>query len=786
MDILSTAAHYVQQKFSVLPVATNGSKQSVGSWKPYQTRFATEHELQQWFTSQQPCGIAIACGPISGNLSVIDFDYQAEQTYSQWFASVQQQLPDVSDQLFIVETPRPGYHVWFRTEAEPPAGQVLAWTQPQQQFDSTGQPVQDADGSPVLEPKVRIELRSTGHYVIAPGSPAATHPSGRPYRVLQGNCDTVPVLAADQTQRLLELARSYTQYQPQHVQRQPGQTYRGEPRPGDIFNQQTDLRQLLMQHGWQLHHSVEDVEHLTRPGKPIAAGTSATLGALRSDDGKPLLYVFSSAAAPFEAGSTYDAFACYALLEHRGDFSRAAATVRIRYAEQVRVAQQTWQQENAPQPAAYKPFPVELLPDVVQEYVVQHSQAIGIDAAFVAVPMLPVLAGLIGQSRRLYIKRNWTEPSILWAVTIADVSTGKTPGWQAATAPAKAIERSIYELRRQAEQQHQQAMQDWQRGDKQQPKPTKPEIHTQITLDDISMESLIEVHQHNWHGLLLTVDELAGWLRSFDQYRAGKGRDVENWLSIYNGNSCQVNRKTDGYRVYMPSTAISVCGTIQPEVAKATLFSEKFIDNGFAARILSAMPPAHVMRWTESEVPEHVDKQIHQLAQRLYALPGEDNQQRSLYLPFTADAKAAWIRYYNDAADYAKQLEPSLRFTWLKLRPVAARFALVLSVVDQLHKYPDGQATQPVDLQYIQSGIQLAMWFGKELERNYQAGIGSKQDNQETHLQWIRRTHPKGIDVRTLQQGRRSIETAEQARQILQQLLEAGHGRLDGQTFIPG
>jgi hypothetical protein len=779
MTILHRAQHYIQNQFSVLPIATDGSKQPVGSWKPYQTRYATEHELQQWFDTQHPCGIGIACGAISYNLAVIDFDHQAEQTYPQWLASVQQQLPDVAGRLFIVETPRPGYHVWIKTEAEPPAKQVLAWTAPQQTD------MQDAERNPVIAPQVRIELRSTGNYVIAPGSPAGTHPSKKPYRVLQGSCDTVPVLAVDQVQQLLEIARSYSLYQPQHVQRQPGQPYRGEPRPGDVYNQQADLRQLLMQHGWQLHHTVDDVDYLTRPGKPLAAGTSATLGALRSDDGRPLLYVFSSAAVPFQAGCTYDAFAAYALLEHSGDFSTAAAAVRIRYADRVQVAQYQWQQANTPQPAAYKPFPVELLPDVVQQYVWEHSQAIGVDAAFVAVPMLPVLAGLIGQARRLFVKRNWTEPAILWAATVADVSTGKTPGWQAATAPARAIERSIYELRKQTEQQYQQALQEWQRGDKQHPKPTKPEIHTQLTVDDASMESLVDIHRNNWHGLLLSVDELAGWLRSFDQYRAGKGRDVENWLSIYNGTSCQVNRKTDGYRVYLPSTAISVCGTIQPEVARDTLFSERFVANGFAARILSAMPPAQVVRWSEAEVPEHVDQAIFQLAQRLHSLPGEDNQQRSLYLPFADNAKQCYVRYLNDTADHAEQLEPALRNAWLKLRPAAARFALVLSVVDQMHRYPDSQATQPVDLHSTQAGIELARWFGQELERNYQAGIGSKADSLEAHLHWIRRTHPAGIDVRQLQQGRRSIRTAEQARQVLQGLLDAGYGTLTGQQFIP-
>jgi hypothetical protein len=142
MDIiLRTAQQYSKQQLSVIAIATDGTKQPIGSWKPYQSRQATEHELQQWFGSQQPCGIGIVCGPISSNLAVIDFDHQAEQTYPQWLAQVQQQLPDVAQRLFIVQTPRPGYHVWIRSEAEPPAGQVLAWTDPQPRWIAqAGQP----------------------------------------------------------------------------------------------------------------------------------------------------------------------------------------------------------------------------------------------------------------------------------------------------------------------------------------------------------------------------------------------------------------------------------------------------------------------------------------------------------------------------------------------------------------------------------------------------------------------------------------------------------------------
>jgi hypothetical protein len=119
----------------------------------------------------------------------------------------------------------------------------------------------------------------------------------------------------------------------------------------------------------------------------------------------------------------------------------------------------------------------------------------------------------------------------------------------------------------------------------------------------------------------------------------------------------------------------------------------------------------------------------------------------------------------------------------LKLRPAAARFALVFAVVRQVQQ--GGHATQPVDQESTQAGIQLAWWFGKELERNYQNGLGSPVDTLESHLAWIRRTHPAGIDVRQLQQGRRAIQTAEQARQVLQQLLDNGAGTLAGHLFVP-
>lgn len=777
MDYTRIVRDYLVNGYNCLPLQVDGSKKPIGSWSHLQDRQLTEHELQTYWGNGQPAGIGILAGHISQNLHILDFDAEADEHFRRFWNDAQQLLPGIADKLIVVATPRPGRQVWFRQESAPPKSQQLALSEPQ----PTGE--HDADGNEILLPGILIETRGSGSYAVAVGSPAAVHPTGKPYQLIHGTFEQLPVLADAEADALLDICRSYSRYTPEHVQNKPGERYSGEPRPGDIYNQSADIRQLLLDAGWKSHHWEQDVEYLTRPGKAPAEGYSATLGFVRTDDGQPVLIVHSAAAAPFQKGSGYDAFACYALLKHGGDFGTAAAAVKIHLAGKVEAAQQQYHQAQQQSEQEYKPFPAHLLPDVVQQYVAEHAAAIGIDDAYVAVPMLPVLAALIGQSRAIYIKRNFTLPSILWAVTIGDVSRGKTPGWEAATAPADSIEHSLHQLMKQADAEHLKQLEAFERGELT-TKPKKEKQSQQLVVNDFTMETLIDIHQYN-NRLLLSIDELAAWVRSMDQYRGGKGRDVENWLSIYNGGKIQVNRKTDGYRVYLPQTSISVCGTIQPTVAQETIFTERFIGNGFAARILCAYPPGPIVGWTDAEVPQQVDDAMHELAQQLYGLQGDAHGMgtRPKYLPLAADALQIFKQWMQDAADYVSDMDRDLQNAWLKLRPVAARLALVHSVVQQTVQHPEAQASQPVDAQSMQAGIELAWWFGHELERNYSTTAGP--DELQKHFQWILTKHPNGVDTRTLLTGRWSIKTAADARLVIQQLLEQGFGRLDGKTFIP-
>ena len=225
-------------------------------------------------------------------------------------------------------------------------------------------------------------------------------------------------------------------------------------------------------------------------------------------------------------------------------------------------------------------------------------------------------------------------------------------------------------------------------------------------------------------------------------------------------------------------------GTTQPAVAASVIYTEEFLNNGLAARILSARPPSAIVRWTENEVTPSIDAAMYELVTRLYLLKGDTDDYGPCpkVLPCSDKAKQLFIQWMHDTADYAEPMVETLKNSWLKLRPVAARLALILSVTRQVMEMPEGKALQPVDAQSMQAGIKLARWFGYELERN---AAGSELKTLYDHFNWIIRKHPGGIDARFLQMGRREVRTADEARRILGDLTERGFGQLVDNRFVP-
>lgn len=171
-SVLEIARGYVAAGLSVIPIRCDGSKAPAYAWKAFQQRIAPESLLTQWFVADE-FGIAILGGAVSGNLEILDFD--DGEAYAWWSERVQDRLPGLLERLPIVLTPAGGRHVYYRLPRQPMGNRKLAWP---------------AEGQKAL-----LETRGEGGYVLAPGCPAACHPSGGLYRHVYGPPLTaVPVL----------------------------------------------------------------------------------------------------------------------------------------------------------------------------------------------------------------------------------------------------------------------------------------------------------------------------------------------------------------------------------------------------------------------------------------------------------------------------------------------------------------------------------------------------------------------------------------------------------------
>ncbi len=291
----------VKNGLSVIPIRPDGSKgPAVSSWKQYQDRCPTTSELVDWFCNERNNGVAIICGKVSGNLEVIDFDDPS--AIAPWIDEVTARGGEpILEKTVIVQTPSEGLHVYYRCSLIH-GNQKLA-----EQRDENG------------KSETLIETRGEGGYVIAPGSPAACHPLKRPYELLSGQFETMPVITLDERQILLDAARKFNKIvKPKKIVVGPSAKNGTHDKPGDDFNNKTTWDEILAPAGWELIYEKNSVGHWRRPGKE--EGISATT----NYDGNDLFHVFSSNADPFESDTSYSKFAAYAYLNHNSNFSSAA------------------------------------------------------------------------------------------------------------------------------------------------------------------------------------------------------------------------------------------------------------------------------------------------------------------------------------------------------------------------------------------------------------------------------------------------------------------------------
>jgi hypothetical protein len=239
-----------------------------------------------------------------------------------------------------------------------------------------------------------------------------------------------------------------------------------------------------------------------------------------------------------------------------------------------------------PPPPPWKLFPVEALPEPARGYVDAASRAIGCDASYVALPLLAALAAAIGNSRTIRLKRGWSEPAVLWTVIVGESGTLKSPAQDAPLKPIRkrqdeAMRKHLLALEdyKQAKAVFEMRMTQWKRakaGDSP-PEAPVPPVCERFWVSDTTVEALAARLAFAPRGLLLSRDELAGWIQGFGQYKGGKGADSAHFLTMHGARNLLVDRKTgDMTTIYVPRAALCITGGIQPGILRLALAQEHF------------------------------------------------------------------------------------------------------------------------------------------------------------------------------------------------------------------
>ena len=654
----------LDEGFSLITVGD--SKKPNLKWKEQQTKQLSKEQFERNYNQETTNGVGYCTG--FNNLEVFDIDLKILPTlkaqsdwWNEYHSFLRDNIADFDEKFVIYKTVNNGYHIIYKC-AEIGGNQKIA------KLKGYTEAI--------------IETRGIGGYCFIYDK-----------QVSELDYYNIQEISVKDREVLFECSRIYNyieEKQPIEISKtEQKKTYSEGLKPWDDYNEKVGALDLIGDE-FTIVRSLKSQYVIKRNG-----AESAHSGYVYNDS--RCMYLFSTGTRyPHEQLLT--PFHIYTIKYHNGDFSAAAKDLYHkgygeRFVPEITIEEPPTEKMKINEDDLQ--FPLEIFPESIANYIKQCNYTLNSSIDYMGCSMLWLCSVIIGNSLKIEVKKGWYENPTVWISLVGKPGIGKTPS----------INNIIRPLLKSNNREIKAFIKNYQKFEKFNSLEAKDKKHaekvmkpkkTQFIANDITLEALVDLHEENKNAVGIFKDELSGWLKDMNKYRAGS--DLEFWLSCWSGQSVSLNRKT-AKSSFVDKPFIPVLGGIQPGIL-GSFYTEENKANGFMDRMLLSFPDLSVEQYNEKEMnPELIEwfdsfvLQFYDGIKKNVVQMNVEDEIEPHVAEWSEEAKTEWIRIYNELTstqnddaenEYMKSMLP-------KQKTYIPRFALLINT---LRMFIDGRGDE--------------------------------------------------------------------------------------------
>jgi len=343
--------------------------------------------------------------------------------------------------------------------------------------------------------------------------------------------------------------------------------------------------------------------------------------------------------------------------------------------------------------------PVNAFPEKLQKVIKHYADIKGYPIDYLFTGVLAAIGTAIGNSHILHTVNGYKAKANLFVAIIGRRGFNKT---EALIDAFKPIENHLQVLHTK----YINEMKTYKAIPKKERENLLPPFFGKPILSDATPEAVALQLYYYLKGSTIVVDELAGFIKSFERY--AKGADEQFYLSAWSGTAITKDRVTSE-SLFIRFPFLGIAGTIQPEVADQVFYGK--VDSGFFDRWLLCYPSKITKPYPSPRNfdPEIVGQYEYMINCLLKFDVGIDSQPTKLfYSPEAWEVVYKWICHNTDIENLedTTPIEGGIR---AKMDIYLHRFALII----QLALYACGETTEreKISQEAAESAVKIANYF---------------------------------------------------------------------------